>query len=90
MVLDSAGRVLAHLDPAANPLGLPLSLAEPEDRLWLAAVLRQDRPTISPGRRGKSDYVEALAPVLANDAPLGLVILRLSTKISRPARSPPA
>ncbi|MBW7850689.1 MAG: HAMP domain-containing histidine kinase [Rhodospirillales bacterium] len=80
MVLDSAGRVLAHLDPAANPLGLPLSLAEPEDRLWLAAVLRQDRPAISPGRRGKSDYVEALAPVLANDAPLGLVILRLSTQ----------
>lgn len=80
MVLDAFGRVLAHLDPHGNPLGMPLALAEPEDRLWLAATLRQEKPAVTPRRRGKDGYVEGVAPVLSNDAGLGVVVLRLSTR----------
>jgi signal transduction histidine kinase len=79
MVLDTDGRVLAHLDPQANPLGAPLLGADPLQRHWLREVLQADvaRVRIAEGEEG--NFVESVVPIQSNGSTVGVVVLRLST-----------
>lgn len=77
MVLDRQGLVLAHLNPAENPVGLRLKTPDGEEKTLLNSALNADSPysVLSPGK----DFVEGISPVLAGGKMLGVVRVRLST-----------
>ncbi|CAA6603655.1 Signal transduction protein [Rhodospirillaceae bacterium LM-1] len=80
MVLDTEGRVLAHLNPEANPVGMPLLGANPEQRKWLREVLEVNAPHIHISRNEKGGYVESIVPVQSEGSVVGVVVLHLSTQ----------
>ncbi|MGC2857694.1 sensor histidine kinase [Novispirillum sp. DQ9] len=77
-IVNPAGIVLAHLDPARHPLGLPLA-ADPT-RAWedVERIARSSQPGILRGATEDGDFVEAVVPVRSGDEVLGIVLLRLS------------
>ncbi|MBF0267723.1 MAG: HAMP domain-containing histidine kinase [Alphaproteobacteria bacterium] len=80
MVLDTEGRVLAHLSPETNPVGMPLLGANPEQRKWLREVLEANAPHIHISRNEKGDYVESIVPVQSEGSVVGVVVLQISTE----------
>lgn len=79
MVLDVEGRVLAHLDPANNPLGLPLATYEDGERKLLAETLAIDAERVFRGQSAAGDFVEAAVPIAVDGKTLGVARIRLST-----------
>lgn len=79
MVLDTEGRVLAHLDPQINPLGVPLLGADPAQRHWLKEVLQTDVARVRIANGAEGDFVESVVPIQSNGSIVGVVVLRLST-----------
>ena len=75
MVLDSEGRVLAHLYPAFFPIGLPVAADNsPEhERVQAELMMREPAVVYGPG------FIEGAAPVQASGETLGLARVRLST-----------
>lgn len=80
MVLDTEGRVLAHLNPESNPVGMPLLGANPEQRKWLRDVLEANSPHIHIVKTENGGYVESIVPVQSEGSVVGVVVLRLSTE----------
>ncbi len=80
MVLDTDGRVLAHMNPETNPVGMPLLAANPEQRKWLREVLETNAPHIHTAQGEKGEYVESIVPVQSEGSVVGMVILHLSTE----------
>jgi signal transduction histidine kinase len=80
LVLDTEGRVLAHLNPEANPVGMPLLGANPEQRKWLREVLEVNAPHIHIAKTEKGGYVESIVPVQSEGSVVGVVVLQLSTE----------
>lgn len=80
MILAPDGRVLAHLQPKAHPLGLPLESETEEDaRLLETAITARSPLVIGGGGLGAEGYLEAVVPLSADEKHLGMVRLRLST-----------
>lgn len=77
MILDPDGTVLAHLDPAAHPLGLPLAVEDAEEDKLLALAKRARHATILYGPH----FVEGVTPIFADNVMLGLVRVRVSDAI---------
>lgn len=77
MVLDRDGRVMAHLDPEKNPIGLFFGGSEPDRGARVMDLLRARRPAVL-WTRGE-EFVEGAYPIMANDGLLGMAVLRLST-----------
>jgi signal transduction histidine kinase len=75
MVLDLQGRVLAHLEPAAFPIGLPVMQQDSPDWPRLQGELAAKAPSVFEGE----GFVEGVAPVQAGGHTVGLARVRLST-----------
>ena len=76
MVLDSEGRVVAHLYPALFPIGLPVAAANSPESRRLQTELAMTTPRVLDG----DGFVEGVAPVQASGENLGLARVRLSTQ----------
>jgi signal transduction histidine kinase len=79
MVLDAEGRVMAHLDPANNPSGLPFRPEDAAERDSLDKALSARTPVVLSGEREKEGFLEAVVPIFADDKFIGAVRLRMST-----------
>ncbi len=79
MVLDANGVVLAHLDPATHPLGLPFSAETPDERGLLAGTLAAENERVFSGGRGDGEFVEGAVPIIVDGKRLGVARVRLST-----------
>jgi two-component system, NtrC family, sensor kinase len=75
MILDPAGRVLAHLQPAHFPIGLPVADVASPEKSRVDAELALRRPGVIEG----AGFIEGAAPVLAGGQTVGLARVRLST-----------
>jgi two-component system NtrC family sensor kinase len=75
MVLDSEGRVLAHLFPALYPIDLPLLPDDSPERPRLQAELGMKDSAVFDGQ----GFIEGVSPVQASGKNLGLVKVQLST-----------
>ncbi len=80
MVLDPDGVILAHLDPAAHPVGLVLSAESGLERRILENALGLKSATVvHDGRFMNETFIEGIVPVFSDEKKLGIVRLRLST-----------
>ena len=79
MVLDAEGRVMAHLDPANNPLGLPFRPEDGAERNLLDGALSARTPVVLSGTKKKEGFLEGVVPVFADEKFIGAVRLRIST-----------
>ena len=75
MILDSKGRVLAHIYPAMFPIGLPLLSDSSAERPHLQEELGMSDPAVFDGQ----GFIEGAAPVRASGKNLGLARVELST-----------
>ena len=75
MVLDSEGRVLAHLFPALYPIELPLLSDDSPERPRLLAELAMRESAVLDGE----GYIEGVSPIQAGGKNIGLVRVQLST-----------
>ncbi|MFD2181715.1 ATP-binding protein [Rhodoplanes azumiensis] len=84
MVLDPAGLVLSHLDPAAFPIGLPAAPeGSAEHRLMRIAIAMA-----APGVLDGDGFVEGVAPVQTSGRTIGIVRVQVSThELDRATRS---
>lgn len=80
MLLDTEGRVLAHLDPGSNPLGLPLSADTDDERALLAKTLAAETDRVFRGKGASGGFVEAAVPIAVDGKKLGVARIRLSTE----------
>ncbi len=79
MILSADGTVLAHLNPAANPLGLPPALKKEEERRLLDAAMKARAPGILGGGKGEKGFIEGVVPVFSDEKLLASVRIRMST-----------
>jgi signal transduction histidine kinase len=78
MILDADGRILAHSDPSAHPIGLAMAPNDVTVARSIEQALRLDAPRVlSPPE--SADFVDAAVPLFSDDKRLGLVLLRVST-----------
>ena len=75
MILDSKGRVIAHIYPALFPIGLPAADQNSPTGQRVQAELNMREPGVFDG----PGFVEGFAPIQASDKNIGLVRLQLST-----------
>lgn len=78
MALDLDGRVVAHLQPGRNPIGLPLSVRGDAETHLLAQSLGAQAPITLEDAKGR--FIEGVVPVDAGGKTIGVVRVRLSTK----------
>lgn len=80
MVLDPDGVILAHLDPAAHPVGLMLSSDSAAEQRVLKTALGLTSATVfHDGTFMNETFFEGIVPVFSDEKKLGIVRLRLST-----------
>ena len=80
MMLDPDGRVLAHLHPRDNPLGMSFAPPNDEEARLLTMATAARAPTVADGGGlGADGYVEGIVPLFADQKHLGVVRVRLST-----------
>ncbi len=80
MVLDPQGVVLAHIDPANNPIGLSLSPATAVDKKAFSESLQAKTAKVFHGGSLFNDpFIEGIVPVFSDRKKIGIVRLRLST-----------
>jgi len=79
MILDTEGRIQAHLYPADNPMGLPFSPANSiEQDLFTQAMTARESIVISSGGYSKTGFQEGVVPLFSDQKYLGVVRVRLS------------
>jgi signal transduction histidine kinase len=83
MILDTDGRVLAHMNPDANPIGMLLLGSDPEQRKWLRDILAVNSPRVRMLKGKKGDFIESIVPIQTEGAVVGVVVLHLSTEEMR-------
>jgi signal transduction histidine kinase len=80
MVLNPDGVILAHLDPAAHPIGLVMSpQSERERRVFDQALRATAVQILRGGTAFNQEFIEGVVPVYADEKKIGIVFLRLST-----------
>ena len=79
MVLDSEGRVQAHLHPAENPMGLLFAPAAAiEQDLFKQAMSARESIVLSSGGFTETGFQEGVVPLFSDQKYLGVVRVRLS------------
>ncbi len=78
MVLDPTGKVLAHLHPSKNPLGLRLRNANKTEERLTKTALSVVSPAVLEGDYLNVGFVEGVAPIYSDEVLLGVVRIRLS------------
>ena len=79
MILDTEGRIQAHLHPADNPMGLRFAPANSvEQALFDQAMATREPIVISSGGYSRSGFQEAVVPLFSDQKYLGVVRVRLS------------
>ena len=79
MILDTEGRVQAHLNPAKNPMGILYSAENiAEQDLFLRAMSTREPIVLSSGGFAKTGFQEGVVPLFADQKYLGVVRVRLS------------
>ncbi|MES9904826.1 MAG: HAMP domain-containing sensor histidine kinase [Sedimenticola sp.] len=79
MILDSEGRVQAHLKPAKNPMGLPFSPEnEIERALFDQAMSTREPKVLSSGGFSRSGFQEGVVPLFSDQKYMGVIRVRLS------------
>ncbi len=79
MILDSEGKVQAHLHPANNPVGLPfLPKNQTEDKLFNMAMSARIPMVLSGGGFSKEGFQEGVVPLFSDQKYMGVVRVRLS------------
>jgi signal transduction histidine kinase len=80
MILDTEGRVLAHLKPKDHPLGLRLTASNDEEAALLeAAKSARSAKVLEGGGVGAKGFIEAVIPLFFDEKTLGLARVRVST-----------
>jgi signal transduction histidine kinase len=78
MILDQNGRVLAHSNPAAHPIGSTIPASDADGFRVAEKALGERAPRVFSDPRA-GDFVDAAVPLISDGKHLGLVLLRLST-----------
>ncbi|MES9971294.1 MAG: ATP-binding protein [Candidatus Thiodiazotropha sp.] len=79
MILDADGRILAHLNPAENKIGLPFSPQDKnEEKLFQQAISTRSTIVLSSGEFTKTGFQEGVVPIFSDEKYLGVVRVRLS------------
>jgi signal transduction histidine kinase len=79
MILDTEGRIQAHLHPADNPMGLPFSPANSIERdLFTQAMTAREPIVISSGGYSRTGFQEGVVPLFSDQKYLGVIRVRLS------------
>ena len=79
MILDTEGRIQAHLHPADNPMGLPFSPANSiEQDLFTQAMTAREPIVISSGGYSRTGFQEGVVPLFSDQKYLGVIRVRLS------------
>ena len=80
MILDTEGKIQAHLNPAKNPLGLSFSPAnETEQDLFQQAMNAREPMVLGSGGFSKTGFQEGIVPIFSDQKYLGVIRVRLST-----------
>jgi signal transduction histidine kinase len=79
MVLDSEGRIQAHIHPAKNPMGLLFSPENAiEQDLFRQAMSAREPSVLSSGGFTRTGFQEGVVPIFSDQKYLGVVRVRLS------------
>jgi len=79
MILDTEGRIQAHLHPADNPMGLLFSPENTiEQNLFKQAMTAREPIVISSGGYSSTGFQEGVVPLFSDQKYLGVVRVRLS------------
>lgn len=79
MILDASGRVLAHLHPAKNPMGLEYSPENELDRdVYERAMDAREQLVIGSSGFDSDGFQEGIVPIFSDQKYLGVVRVRLS------------
>ncbi|MCU7936012.1 MAG: HAMP domain-containing protein [Candidatus Thiodiazotropha sp. (ex Dulcina madagascariensis)] len=79
MILDPEGRVLAHLQPAENPMGLHFSPDKGvEQDLFIRALGTRTPIVLSSGGYSRTGFQEGVVPLFSDQKYMGVVRVRLS------------
>jgi signal transduction histidine kinase len=79
MVLDTEGRIQAHLNPAKNPMGLLFSPENAiEQDLFEQAMRTREPIVLSSGGFTRTGFQEGVVPLFSDQKYLGVVRVRLS------------
>jgi two-component system, NtrC family, sensor kinase len=77
--VDTEGMVLAHSNPARNPVGLALRTSDPQTRAWIDYALQVSDAGLVPERLSNENFVDAVAPINVDGLTVGFMLLRSST-----------
>ncbi|MCU7813438.1 MAG: HAMP domain-containing histidine kinase [Candidatus Thiodiazotropha sp. (ex Notomyrtea botanica)] len=79
MILDAEGKVLAHLHPAENKIGLPFSPDNSiEEKLFQQAMSTRSTIVLSSEGFSKKGFQEGIVPIFSDQKYMGVVRVRLS------------
>jgi signal transduction histidine kinase len=79
MVLDTKGRVMAHLDPLSHPLGLTYEPRDAAEQRLLRDALKARTALANEGGTIGDGFLEGVVPIYSGGKRLGVVLVRLST-----------
>lgn len=77
--LDTDGTVLAHTDPARNPVGIVLATTDELGAAQLEHALQADTAHLVPPRLEITGFVDAVVPISVDGLTVGFLVLRSST-----------
>lgn len=79
MILDAEGKILAHLQPAKNPIGLELTPENQLDRdVYERAMAAREQLVIGSSGFDSDGFQEGIVPIFSDQKYLGVVRVRLS------------
>ncbi|MCU7946838.1 MAG: HAMP domain-containing protein, partial [Candidatus Thiodiazotropha sp. (ex Cardiolucina cf. quadrata)] len=79
MILDTEGKVMAHLHPADNKMDLPFSpVNRIEEELFQRAMSTRSIIVLSSGGFSKTGFQEGVVPIFSDQKYMGVVRVRLS------------
>ncbi|MCM8854374.1 MAG: HAMP domain-containing histidine kinase [Candidatus Thiodiazotropha sp.] len=79
MILDTEGKVMAHLHPAENKMDLPFSpVNRIEEELFQQAMSTRSTIVLSSGGFSKTGFQEGVVPIFSDQKYMGVVRVRLS------------
>jgi len=78
--VDPEGIVMAHTDPARNPVGIAFRRAGERERAQLDLALAADRAHLLSAELREPGFVDAVAPIIVDGLTVGSLLLRSSTE----------
>jgi signal transduction histidine kinase len=78
--IDPNGIVMAHTNPAGNPVGLPMRTFDELGRAQFDHALAAERAHLLPAELRAAGFVDAVAPIIVDGLTVGSLLLRSSTE----------